>query len=122
MFLSTAPEARPPSSGEVSFFLCWSSLILLYQPICQKLDKHGARQQLGTKSIQFSSQQKIFSKVKDTLKMLPWGDKVVHYLVEVDMPSKSFEGTEEEYRYMRMLREPKYVGNFPQIIQVHFLL
>lgn len=36
--------------------------------------------------------------VKDTLKMLPWGKKVSHYLVQVDMPSKSFEGTEEEYR------------------------
>ena len=31
--------------------------------------------------------------------MLPWGEKVTHYLVQVDMPSKSFEGTEEEYRY-----------------------
>ena len=31
--------------------------------------------------------------------MLPWGDKVTHYLVQVDMPSQSFEGTEEEYRY-----------------------
>ena len=31
--------------------------------------------------------------------MLPWGGKVTHYLVQVDMPSKSFEGTEEEYRY-----------------------
>ena len=60
--------------------------------------------------------------MKDTLKMLPWTDKVVHYLVEVDMPSKSFEGTEEEYRYMRMLQVTKYVGNFPQIIQVHFNL
>jgi len=37
-------------------------------------------------------------KVKNTLKMLPWGDKVTHYLVQVDMPSQSFEGTEEEYR------------------------
>jgi len=37
-------------------------------------------------------------KVKNTLKMLPWGEKVTHYLVQVDMPSKSFEGTEEEYR------------------------
>ena len=54
--------------------------------------------------------------------MLPWTDKVVHYLVEVDMPSKSFEGTEEEYRYMRMLQETKYVGNFPQIIQVRGIL
>ena len=40
-----------------------------------------------------------FLKVKNTLKMLPWGDKVTHYLVQVDMPSKSFEGSEEEYRY-----------------------
>jgi len=37
-------------------------------------------------------------KVKNTLKMLPWGDKVTHYLVQVDKPSQSFEGTEEEYR------------------------
>ena len=31
--------------------------------------------------------------------MLPWGNKVSHYLVQVDMPSKSFEGSEEEYRW-----------------------
>ena len=41
----------------------------------------------------------IFLKVKNALNMLPWGEKVTHYLVQVDMPSKSFEGTEEEYRY-----------------------
>ena len=101
MFLSTALGGQPPSSGE---FSCWCPLFLLSQPICEKLDKHGARQQLGTQGIKFSSRQKILLKVKDTLKMLPWGDKVTHYLVEVDMPSKSFEGTEEEYRYMRMLK------------------
>merc|ERR1719295_70816 len=37
-------------------------------------------------------------KVKNTLKMLPWGNKVSLYLVPRDMPSKSFEGNEEEYR------------------------
>ena len=38
-------------------------------------------------------------KVTNTLKMLPWGEKVTHYLVRLDMPSKSFDGTEEEYMY-----------------------
>jgi len=37
-------------------------------------------------------------KVKNTLKKLPWGNKVSLYLVPRDMPSKSFEGNEEEYR------------------------
>jgi len=37
-------------------------------------------------------------KVKNTLKKLPWGDRVTLYLVPRDMPSKSFEGNEEEYR------------------------
>ena len=131
MFLSTALGGQPPSSGQFSIlmfvlvlvsvpyvgsggsttffrwvfvFLCCCPLILLFQPVCPKLDKLGARQQLGTQGIWFSSQRKILLKVKDTLKMLPWGVKVTHYLVEVDMPSKSFEGTEEEYRYMRMLK------------------
>ena len=58
--------------------------------------------------------------------MLPWGDKVRHYLVEVDMPSKSFEGTEEEYRYMRMLKVwiPNIAdtGNFLQIKQMCVIL
>ena len=37
-------------------------------------------------------------KVRDTLKKLPWGDRVTLYMVPRDMPSKSFEGNEEEYR------------------------
>jgi len=37
-------------------------------------------------------------KVKNTLNKLPWGDRVTLYLVPRDMPSKSFEGNEEEYR------------------------
>jgi len=37
-------------------------------------------------------------KVRNTLKKLPWGDRVTLYMVPRDMPSKSFEGNEEEYR------------------------
>ena len=40
-------------------------------------------------------------KVKNTLKKLPWGDRVTPYLVPRDMPSKSFEGNEEEYRFSK---------------------
>ena len=40
-------------------------------------------------------------KVKNTLNKLPWGDRVTLYLVPRDMPSKSFEGNEEEYRFWR---------------------
>jgi len=36
--------------------------------------------------------------VKNTLAKLPWGDRVTLYLVPRDMPSKSFEGNEQEYR------------------------
>ena len=32
------------------------------------------------------------------MKKLPWGNRVTLYLVPRDMPSKSFEGNEEEYR------------------------
>ena len=59
----------------------------------------GNQRYLVFKSAEPRSQIIIFVKVKNTLKMLPWGEKVKHYLVQVDMPSQSFEGTEEEYRY-----------------------
>ena len=55
-------------------------------------------------------------KVTNTLKMLPWGEKVTHYLVQVDMPSKSFEGTEEEYRYEDVENgNSRYCTNFHEI-------
>jgi len=37
-------------------------------------------------------------KVKNTLKMLPWANKVTLHHVARDLPTKSFEGSEEEYR------------------------
>ena len=36
--------------------------------------------------------------VKNTLKMLPWANKVTLHHVARDLPTKSFEGSEEEYR------------------------
>ena len=45
-----------------------------------------------------------FMKVRDSLKKLPWGDRVTLFLVPRDKPSESrggwggVEGTEEEYR------------------------
>ena len=52
MSLNTVPEDQLPSSGDelekIDFPASCS-----FQSICQKLDKHGAWQQLGTKGISF---------------------------------------------------------------------
>ena len=52
MSLNMVPEAQLPSSGDelekIDFPASCS-----FQSICQKLDKHGAWQQLGTKGISF---------------------------------------------------------------------
>ena len=94
MFSSTALEARPPFSGEFSLsHLSPFSVNLLKAGQAWSMTSTGNQRYLVFKS----AKQNL--KVKDTLKMLPWGDKVSHFLVEVNMPPKSFEGTEEEYRY-----------------------
>ena len=76
-----------PHSSFSQFVKSWTSM------------EHDSNWEPKVFGFQVSRSQIIISmKVKNTLKMLPWGDKVTHYLVQVDKPSQSFEGTEEEYR------------------------